>query len=61
MGSGWKKSVGDAADAAALRPFGLSRVAPSQAKRAAAIAGVCADLLARQAERNLRILSGGEQ
>ena len=50
--------LGDAADAAALPPFGLSPVARSQRYRAAAaIAGVCLDLLERQHERNIEILT----
>ena len=43
-----------------LPPSGLSPVARSQAKPAAAIAEFCADLLARQHERNLAILEGRE-
>ena len=52
-----RKELGDYA----LRPFGLSHSSVSQAKPAAAIAEFCADLLARQRDRNIRILSGEEE
>ena len=51
-----RKELGDYA----LRPFGLSHSSVSQAKPAAAIVEFCADLLARQHERNLAILEGRE-